>query len=159
MFAVLRDLIRYNREFTIGAVLVAIIVGFSCLSFFSPVDPDRSMYLVPPDRPPSAEYWFGTNSRGPGPLLAGHVRDPQHAGSSASSWRSFHGSSRSSSGWSRVTSGGWVDRALMSINDVVVALPIFPILVLFYFVLRDDLDARSNLPSSWPASAGRSTRG
>jgi peptide/nickel transport system permease protein len=35
--------------------------------------------------------------------------------------------------------GGWFDRVLMAINDVVVALPIFPILVLFYFVLRSDL--------------------
>ena len=36
-------------------------------------------------------------------------------------------------------SGGWFDRALMTINDVVVALPIFPILVLIYFVMRNDL--------------------
>ena len=36
--------------------------------------------------------------------------------------------------------GGWVDRALMFINDIFVAMPIFPILVLFYFVLRYNLD-------------------
>src|SRR5690606_32965066 len=36
--------------------------------------------------------------------------------------------------------GGWTDRALMFVNDIVVAIPIFPILVLFYFVLRNDLN-------------------
>ena len=33
--------------------------------------------------------------------------------------------------------GGWVDRILMSINDTFVVVPIIPILVLFYFVMRD----------------------
>ena len=39
MFAVFRDLVRYNIEFTIGLILVAIVVAFSAASFFSPVDP------------------------------------------------------------------------------------------------------------------------
>ena len=33
--------------------------------------------------------------------------------------------------------GGWTDRVLMSINDTFIVIPLFPILVLFYFVLRD----------------------
>ena len=33
--------------------------------------------------------------------------------------------------------GGWVDRVLMSINDTFIVIPLFPILVLFYFVMRD----------------------
>jgi peptide/nickel transport system permease protein len=36
-------------------------------------------------------------------------------------------------------SGGLVDRALMSINDTFIVIPLFPILVLFYFVLRDHM--------------------
>ena len=32
MFVVFRDLIRYNREFLVGFVLVTFIVFFSCLS-------------------------------------------------------------------------------------------------------------------------------
>ena len=63
MFAVVRGLFRYNKEFTIGFVLVTLIVAFSCLSFFSPVDPTLQ-FVVPPDLHPSREYWFGTNSRG-----------------------------------------------------------------------------------------------
>lgn len=138
MFSVVRDLIRYNREFTIGAILVGVVVGFSCLSFFAPVDPTLQ-YLVPPDRPPSTEYWFGTNSRGQelfwqAPFA---IRNTLAFGLLVAAL-------------SRVISivvglvagyaGGWLDRALMAINDVVVALPTFPILVLFYFVLRNDLD-------------------
>ena len=52
--------------------------------------------------------------------------------------------------------GGWFDRALMTINDIVVALPIFPILMLIYFVLRDDLDALK-LAIVMACSAGPST--
>ena len=33
--------------------------------------------------------------------------------------------------------GGWIDRVLMSINDTFIVIPLFPILVLFYFVMRD----------------------
>lgn len=138
MFAVVRDLIRYNKEFAIGALLVGIIVGFSLLSYFSPVDPTL-VYMVPPERPPSTEYWFGTNSRGQELFWQATfaIRNTLAFGLLVAFL-------------SRIISitvglvagyiGGWVDRVLMSVNDVVVALPIFPILVLFYFVMRDDLD-------------------
>jgi len=36
--------------------------------------------------------------------------------------------------------GGIVDRVLMSINDTFVVIPLFPILVLFYFVMRDNMN-------------------
>ncbi len=52
--------------------------------------------------------------------------------------------------------GGWVDRVLMFINDIFVAIPIFPILILFYFVHAGEPELRSPWRSSWPASAGRS---
>jgi peptide/nickel transport system permease protein len=35
--------------------------------------------------------------------------------------------------------GGVMDRVLMSVNDTFVVIPLFPILVLFYFVMRDRL--------------------
>jgi peptide/nickel transport system permease protein len=137
MFRVVRDLLRYNREFAIGAVLLTIIVAFSCLSFFSPVDPTLQ-YVVTPDLPPSSEYWFGTNSRGQDLFWQASfaIRNTLLFGLLVAFL-------------SRIISitvglvagyvGGWFDRVLMSINDVVVALPVFPILVLFYFVLRSDL--------------------
>jgi peptide/nickel transport system permease protein len=32
--------------------------------------------------------------------------------------------------------GGWVDRVSMFVTDIFVAIPIFPILILFYFVMK-----------------------
>jgi len=138
MFAVLRDLVRYNIEFAIGAVLVALIVVFAGLSFFSPVDPTQ-IYSTIPDQPPSAQFWFGTNSRGQDMFwqLSFAFRNTLAFGLTVALI-------------SRVISivvglaagylGGWVDRVLMFVNDIFVAIPIFPILILFYFVLRSNLN-------------------
>lgn len=139
MFAVFRDLIRYNIEFTIGMVLVTFIVLFALLSFFSPVD-TTLIYMLPPDMPPSWQYWFGTNSRGQDLFwqLSTAMRNSLSFGLIVATL-------------SRVISltvglaagylGGWVDRVLMFINDIFVAVPVFPVLVLFYFVLRNNLDS------------------
>lgn len=139
MFAVFRDLIRYNIEFAIGLILVGAVVVFACLSFFSPVDPSL-IYMTIPDQPPSAQYWFGTNSRGQDMFwqLSAAFRNSLAFGLTVAVL-------------SRVISiavgltagylGGWVDRVLMFINDIFVAIPIFPVLVLFYFVLRNHMDS------------------
>ncbi len=63
MARILRDLLKYNVEFRIGLLLVAVVLGLTVLSFFSPYPPN-DVYVVPPDVPPSAAYWFGTTSRG-----------------------------------------------------------------------------------------------
>ena len=138
MLSVFKDLMRYNVEFAIGIVLIFIIVAFSLLSFLSPVDPTL-IYIAPPDMHPSAQYWFGTNSRGQDLFWQASfaIRNTLTFGLIVALM-------------SRVISitvglaagyiGGRVDRVLMFFNDIFVALPIFPILVLFYFVLRDDLN-------------------
>ncbi|MDY7106452.1 MAG: ABC transporter permease [Actinomycetota bacterium] len=138
MFRIFRDLFRYNIEFAIGVVLVTAVVAFACLSFFSPVEPEL-IFQVPPDMPPSSDYWFGTNSRGQELFWQATfaIRNTLMFGVAVALL-------------SRVISitvgllsgyiGGTVDRILMFFNDIFVALPIFPILVLFYFVLRNDLD-------------------
>lgn len=139
MFAVLRDLLRYNIEFAIGTVLFGIVLIFALLSFFSPVDPTL-IYVVAPDMKPSWQYWFGTNSRGQEMFwnLSHAFRNTLMFGIVVALI-------------SRVISiivglaagyiGGWVDRVLMFINDIFVAMPVFPILVMFYFVLRNDLNS------------------
>ena len=63
MLKILRDLFRYNREFAVGAVLLAIVLAIAALSFFSPYPP-LDIYVVPPDVPPSWAYPLGTTSRG-----------------------------------------------------------------------------------------------
>jgi peptide/nickel transport system permease protein len=138
MFVIVRDLIRYNIEFAIGCVLVGVVTIFALLSFVSPVNPEM-IYVTIPDRPPSAEFWFGTNSRGQdlfwqlsyafrntlafGVLVALISRVISIAVGLAAGYL-----------------GGWVDRVLMFFNDIFVAMPIFPLLILIYFVMRTELD-------------------
>lgn len=134
MFSVLRDLVRYNAEFAIGLVLVGLVILFSLLSFFSPVDP-TAVSRVPPDMAPSLDFIFGTNSRGQDMFwqLTFAFRNTLTFGLTVAIF-------------SRVIAitvgllagylGGWIDRALMFVTDIFVAIPIFPILILFYFVLK-----------------------
>ncbi len=131
------DLLRHNFEFAAGMTLLLIVVGMSVLSFFSPYDPEL-IYVTIPDMPPSAEYWMGTSSRGQDVFwqLTFAIRNTLLFGISVALL-------------SRILSlviglvsgylGGTVDRVLMSINDTFVVIPLFPILVLFYFVMRDSM--------------------
>ena len=137
MLAILRDLLRYNAEFRIGLLLVGIVVVLAALSFASPYPP-LDVYVVPPDLPPSWAYPFGTTSRGQDVFwqLTVAIRNTLAFGIAVALL-------------SRVLSlaiglfsgykGGWIDRVLMSINDTFIVIPLFPILVLFYFVLKDHM--------------------
>jgi peptide/nickel transport system permease protein len=137
MLTVLRDLLRYNREFAAGAVLMAFVLIISGMSFFSPYSP-QDIYLVPPDVPPSWAYPLGTTSRGQDTfwILTFAIRNTLLFGFTVAIL-------------SRILSliigllsgylGGMVDRVLMSINDTFIVIPLFPILVLFYFVMRDNM--------------------
>ena len=139
MFAVFRDLIRYNTEFTIGLILVGVMVIFASLSFFAPMDPTL-IYMAIPDQPPSAQYWFGTNSRGQDlfwQLSAAFKNSLIFGVTVAVLSRIISITVGLAAGYL----GGWVDRVLMFINDIFVSVPIFPILVLFYFVLRNSMDS------------------
>jgi peptide/nickel transport system permease protein len=133
--AILRDLVRYNLEFAAGLVLVGLVVAMALLSFVSPYPP-LDVYVVAPDVPPSWEYFFGTTSRGQDVFwqLTLAIRNTLTFGIVVAVL-------------SRIIAllvglvagykGGWVDRVLMSINDTFVVIPLFPILVLFYFIMRD----------------------
>jgi peptide/nickel transport system permease protein len=134
---VLRDLLRHNLEFLAGAMLVGLVALMACLAFVSPYDPD-AIYLLPPDLPPSMEHWLGTTSRGQdvfwqitfalqNTLMFGIVV--------AAVSRVIALTVGMLSGYL----GGWVDWVLMSLNDTLMALPSFPILILFYFVMKDDV--------------------
>ncbi len=52
MWKILRDLLRYNREFLAGAILLGIILAMVALSFVSPYQ-EGAIYAVPPDMEPS----------------------------------------------------------------------------------------------------------
>jgi peptide/nickel transport system permease protein len=135
MLKILRDLLRYNSEFAAGVVLLGLVILVAAASFFSPY-PAADAYVVPPDLPPSWPHVLGTTSRGQDVFwqLAFAIRNTLLFGFAVALL-------------SRVLSlvvglvagytGGMVDRVLMSINDSFIVIPLFPILVLFYFVMRE----------------------
>ena len=143
MLTTLRDLLRYNAEFRIGAILVGLVAAMAALSFVSPYSPIDT-FVVAPDMPPTLAHPFGTTSRGQDVFwhLTFAIRNTLAFGIIVAAL-------------SRVLSltigllsgykGGWIDRVLMSINDTFIVIPLFPILVLFYFVMRDRM--------SWTALA------
>jgi peptide/nickel transport system permease protein len=137
MLAILRDLLKYNVEFRIGLVLVTIVLAMALASPFAPY-PAMDVYVVPPDVPPNATYWFGTTSRGQDVFwqLTLALRNTLAFGFVVALLsRLLALVIGLLSGYK----GGWIDRVLMSINDTFIVIPLFPILILFYFVLRDSM--------------------
>jgi peptide/nickel transport system permease protein len=143
MLKILRDLLKHNRGFAAGVSLLGFVLLIAALSFVSPYNPLDS-YVVPPDMPPGWPHILGTTSRGQDVfwMLSFAIRNTLAFGLLVALI-------------SRVLSlviglvagyaGGWVDRLLMSVNDTFIVIPLFPILVLFYFVMRDKM--------SWAALA------
>ena len=130
-------LLRFNRQFATGVALLALVAGFSCLSFFSPYPPNDS-FVVPPDVPPSWEYPMGTTSRGQDLfwLLSFAIRNTLLFGIVVAVLSRILALAI---GLVAGYSGGLLDRALMSLNDTFIVIPLFPILVLFYFVMREHM--------------------
>jgi peptide/nickel transport system permease protein len=143
MLKILGDLIRYRGEFRLGAILTGAIVLFAALSFVSPYPP-QDQFVVPPDLPPSGVYWFGTTSRGQEVFwqLTFAIRNTMLFGFAVAILSRLIAIAVGL--WSGYK-GGLVDRALMSVNDTFIVIPLFPLLVLFYFVMRDKM--------SWPLLA------
>lgn len=140
---ILFGLLRYNREFLLGTILLLIILALVIASFFSPYD-ELATYVVIPDMPPSAEYWLGTTSRGQEVFwqLAAAMRNTLLFGIVvALISRAIAIAVGLTSGYL----GGRVDRVIMTVNDTLNALPNIPILLLLVFVLRDQM--------TWPILA------
>src|SRR5438477_11881727 len=135
MARILLDLLRFNRQFAAGVILLGLVVVFAALSFFSPYPPNDS-FVVPPDVPPSAEYWWGTTSRGQDLfwLLTFAIRNTLVFGIVVAVLSRLLALLI---GLVAGYAGGLVDRVLMSINDTFIVIPLFPILGLFYFVMKD----------------------
>ncbi len=137
MWKILRDLLRYNREFLAGSILLGIILAMVALSLVSPYQ-EGAIYAVPPDMEPSLEYWFGTTSRGEDVFWAmtGALRNTLAFGVLvAVISRLIALVVGLVSGYL----GGKADQAIMALNDTIGALPHIPILLLVYFVLRSQM--------------------
>ena len=137
MLTVFRDLLKHDGRFRVAFVFLTLTVILAVMSFVSPYSPSKT-FLVPQDVPPSLTHPFGTNSRGQDLLwwMAFAVRNSLILGLITALV-------------SRIIAifvglvagyrGGMVDRALMSINDSFVVLPILPILILLSFLFQGQL--------------------
>ena len=137
MWTILHDLLRHNRGFATGTAMIGFVLAFAALSFVSPYSP-IDQFVVPPDMPPGWPHVLGTTSRGQDVfwLLTFAIRNTLAFGllvALISRLLSL------TIGLVAGYAGGWVDRVLMSVNDTFIVIPLFPILVLFYFVLRDHM--------------------
>lgn len=135
MLRVLRDLLKYDGRFRIAFIFLVAVVFMIFLSFISPYDPNKS-FVVAMDTPPSLEHVFGTDSRGQDIFwwMTFAVRNSLLMGViTAVISRVIAILVGLAAGYQ----GGWIDRALMSVNDSFVVLPLLPILILLGFLLRD----------------------
>lgn len=138
MFRVVRDLLRYNYEFLIGSILIGFILVVVASSFVSPYD-ETLTYVVAPDMPPSAEFWFGTTSRGQDLYwqIAASLKNTLAFGILVALLsRVIALTVGLSSGYL----GGRADQIIMACNDTIGALPNIPIILLLVFVLRDQMN-------------------
>ena len=137
MLRVIRDLLKYDGRFRVAFIFLSIIVGMAVLTLVSPYDPTRT-FKVPADMPPSLQHIFGTSSRGQDLFwwMTFAVRNSLILGLIAAMV------SRVIAIFVGLTAGyrgGTADRALMSINDAFVVMPVLPILILLSFLLRGSM--------------------
>jgi peptide/nickel transport system permease protein len=125
---------KMNNRLRIGLIILSFFVLISLLPFINDVDPARQgTYLK--NLPPSLEHLLGTNSLGQDLFwfLVYSVRNSLILGITVSIFTTFFaGAVGLISGYI----GGWADRAIMTLTDSVIAIPLFPILIVLATVVR-----------------------
>jgi peptide/nickel transport system permease protein len=138
MFAAIGGLLRHDGRFLFGFVVVLVMLVLALLSFVSPNDP-RTWSVVPLDLPPSLEHLLGTNSMGQDVFwtMTHAIRGSLTVGIlSVIMSRAVAILVGLVAGYK----GGFVDRALMSLNDGFVVMPVLAILIFLGFVLKDSMN-------------------
>ena len=131
----IRDLFRFSPAFRYGAIILAAVLVMVALSFFSPYDPDVNR-VVPRNKPPSAEFIFGTNANGQDVfwILTFAIRNSLLVGCLAVLiGRGIGVMLGMISGYI----GGSLDRVLSSIVDSVIVIPRLPLIILLGAILHD----------------------
>jgi peptide/nickel transport system permease protein len=128
---------KSSGYFRFGIVSLAFALLMVGLSFVSPYRPMES-FAVPPDRPPSLAHLFGTNSRGQDLFwqMTAALRNSLLFGAIAAFF------SRILALWVGMYAGykgGLIDKAMMSVNDAFIVLPVLPVLLLLQFLLREKM--------------------
>jgi peptide/nickel transport system permease protein len=129
---------KSSGYFRFGVVSLAFALLMVALSFFSPYKPMES-FVVTPNLPPSLTYLFGTTSRGQDLFwqMTVALRNSLLFGAVTAAL------SRIIAIWVGMYTGykgGLIDKAVMSINDSFVILPVLPFLLLLQFLVREKMN-------------------
>jgi peptide/nickel transport system permease protein len=136
----LKELVR-NSWFSVGAAILVVLAGLVILSFFAPDDPTK-WRVAPRDLRPSLDHFLGTDSKGQDVFwqMTYAVRNSLAVALLAAIIsRAIAVTVGLVSGFA----GGMVDRVLMSINDALLVLPLFLLLVLLAMLLREQMSILS----------------
>jgi len=134
MLKAIKALLRQDRRFLFGFVVMVILAIGAVLAGFGPHDP-RLWSVVPRDLPPSARYWLGTNSMWQDVFWQAMwaIRNSLVMGAIAvASSRIIAVAVGLLAGYR----GGTFDRLLMTITDSFVILPLLPILILIASIFK-----------------------
>ena len=125
---------KMNNRLRIGLIILSCFVLISLLPLINDVDPaTQGTYLK--NLPPSLEHPLGTNSLGQDLFwfLVYAIRNSLILGVTVSIFTTFiAGAVGLVSGYV----GGWPDRAIMTLTDAVIAIPLFPILIVLATLVR-----------------------
>jgi peptide/nickel transport system permease protein len=125
----------YFRFGIVSLIFALLMVG---LSFFSPYKVMES-FVVAPNLPPSFAHLFGTMSRGRDLFwqMTAALRNSLLFGAVTAAlprviaiWVGMYAGYK----------GGLIDRAMMSVNDGFIILPVLPLLLLLQFLLRERMN-------------------
>ncbi|MCL2319829.1 MAG: ABC transporter permease [Treponema sp.] len=138
MNKILRDLLRFDMRFRAAFIFLLLILVMVLLSWFSPYDMEKT-FQVPMDQSPSLLHPFGTNTRGQDVFwwMAQAVRNSLYLGIVCALVSRFIAIIVGLTAGYR---GGVIDKALMSVNDSFVVIPILPILILVSFMIRENMN-------------------
>jgi len=132
-----RELSRDGR-FSLGGVVVLVLILLALLSFFSPYDPTE-WRVVHRDMPPSREHLLGTDSKGQDVFwqMTFAVRNSLTlAVFAAAISRVIAVTVGLAAGYS----GGIIDRVLMFISDGFLVMPLFLIIVMLAMLVREHMN-------------------
>lgn len=132
----IRELLR-NAWFSLGVVILVVLAALVVLSFFAPDDPTQ-WRVAPRDLRPSWEHLLGTDSKGQDVFwqMTYAIRNSLAVALLAAIIsRAIAVTVGLVSGFA----GGVVDRVLMSVNDALLVLPLFLLLVLLAMLLKEQM--------------------
>ena len=136
----LRELLR-NGWFSVGAAILLVLAVLVVLSFFAPDDP-TAWRVAPRDLRPSWEHLLGTDSKGQDVFwqMTFAVRNSLAVALLAAL---ISRAIAVTVGLVAGYSGGVVDQGLMFINDALLVLPLFLLLVLLAMLVREQMSILS----------------